>query len=111
MTAAFFLRYIAPVLAVLTVVGIIYGKGRLDANHANEVKDLRDNLAVVQKNLALEKQARAKDTIAAKEAAKVLGTLNKKIEGLNTYVDKLEDANRVCLTSPDTDQLRQLWKD
>lgn len=109
MTAVFFLRYIAPVLAVLAVVGVIYGKGRLDANHANEVRTLETNLEIARTNLAIEKTARNADLILAVEASEREAKLVAKTEGLEAYVDTLEANDRACFSKPDVDQLRKLW--
>ena len=45
----YLLRIGATILAVLTVVGIIYGKGRIDANHAREMKQLEQALSTERK--------------------------------------------------------------
>ncbi|KAA3452723.1 hypothetical protein C7I87_00660 [Mesorhizobium sp. SARCC-RB16n] len=97
-------------LAVLTLIGVIYGKGRLDAKHAAETALLKGNLKVAELNLKNEKDARLGDAILATEAAKRQAALSTKIDELNTYAETLEDANRECLSGADVERLRDLWK-
>jgi hypothetical protein len=110
MTLAFFMKWIAPLLAVLAIVGIIYGKGSLDSKHAAELKTVTDQLAIAQDTIALEKAVRAKDTVIAQANAVFLTDLNTNIDGLNSYAKALPDADRECLSGADTDKLRALWR-
>lgn len=103
-------KWLAGVIAVLAVVGIIYGKGRLDQKHALELSSVRTELATAQIVIAKEKEARLLDNEAAKAANLRLNELNSSISGLHAYVDALEDANSQCLSGADTDRLRTLWK-
>ena len=110
MTMAFFMKWIAPILAVLAVVGIIYGKGRLDSKHAAELTTVKDQLATSEYLRKSEQAARVADAAkAAQDAAKVT-QLNTQIDGLNAYVDALQDADRECLSGADNDKLRELWR-
>jgi hypothetical protein len=97
-------------LAVLALVGVIYGKGRLDAKHAAETALLKGNLKVAELNLKNEKDARQGDAILATEAAKRQAALTHKIDELDAYVDTLQDRDSVCLSGTDTERLRDLWK-
>jgi hypothetical protein len=97
-------------LAVLALVGVIYGKGRLDQKHAAETALLKGNLKVAELNLKNEKDARLSDAILATEAAKRQVALTTKIDELNQYVDTLQDRDSVCLSGTDTERLRDLWK-
>jgi adenylate kinase len=103
-------KWLATLLAVLAVVGIIYGKGRLDSAHKAELAVVQDKLAQVELYRKLETQSRAADTVLAQTQAARLSQLNTDIDGLNAYVDALQDADRECLTGADTDKLRQLWR-
>lgn len=103
-------KWLAGVIAVLSIVGIIYGKGRLDAKHTADLALVRAELSEATKTIKSEKEARAADTEAAKVAYLRLNQLNSSISGLHTYVDALEDANSQCLSAADTDRLRTLWK-
>ncbi len=106
----FFLKWIAPTLALLVVVGAIYGKGRLDSAHKAGVAQVTKELALTKLQLQTEQNARAIDAATAKTDATKVNQLNTKIDGLNAYVDALEDANRQCLSGADSNQLRQLWR-
>jgi hypothetical protein len=97
-------------LAVLALVGVIYGKGRLDSKHAADMAVLQGNLRVVEMNLKNEQEARLSDAILATEAAKRQAALTHKVDELNQYVDTLQDADRECLSGPDVERLRDLWK-
>ncbi|MBY5849785.1 hypothetical protein HFN51_04335 [Rhizobium leguminosarum] len=103
-------KWLATLLAVLAVVGVIYGKGRLDSKHATELSAVKDQLATSELLRETERRARIADAdLAATQAAK-LAILSSNIDGLNAYVDALQDADRECLTGADTDKLRQLWQ-
>ncbi|MBY5581850.1 hypothetical protein [Rhizobium leguminosarum] len=103
-------KWLASLLAVLAVVGIIYGKGRLDSAHKAELASVKSELLEVKALRKLEQDARAADAALAKTQAKRLTHLSSEITGLNAYVDALQDADRECLSGADTDKLRQLWQ-
>jgi hypothetical protein len=103
-------KWLASLLAVLAVVGIIYGKGRLDSAHKAELAEVTSQLAEVTQLRKLEKSAYAADALLAKAQADKLVHLNSELTGLNAYVDALQDADRECLSGADTDKLRQLWQ-
>lgn len=102
--------YLAGLVALLAIVGVIYGKGQLDARHAVELGRLKADLRTAELVLKAEQDARKQDAILATEAAKRQASLNTKIDELNAYVDTLEDADRECLSGPDVERLRDLWK-
>jgi outer membrane murein-binding lipoprotein Lpp len=103
-------KWLATLLAVLAVVGIIYGKGRLDSAHKAELASVTDQLTEAKQLRSLEQAARSADNGLAKAQATRLYQLSSDIDGLNAYVDALQDADRECLTGADTDKLRQLWQ-
>jgi uncharacterized membrane-anchored protein YhcB (DUF1043 family) len=103
-------KWIATCIALLAIVGIIYGKGRLDSQHAAELADVQAQLTAVQTQVLTEKEARISDAKLAKADADRLSKLNSDIDGLNAYVDALQDADRECLSGADTERLRQLWQ-
>ena len=102
--------WLAGFLAILTVVGVIYGKGRLDAAHKAEMETVRQDLAVATETIRVEKEARREDAILATENSKRQAALNLKITGLEDYVETLQDRNRECLSGADADRLRDLWQ-
>ncbi|MEY9719279.1 uncharacterized protein (DUF608 family) [Sinorhizobium fredii] len=103
--------WLAGLLAILAVVGVIYGKGRLDAKHANEVRQLKENVELAQGIIDVERDARKADAILATEAAKRQSSLQLKITGLESYVETLQDRDRECLSGADVERLRDLWTD
>ncbi|RVP50018.1 hypothetical protein [Sinorhizobium medicae] len=101
--------WLAGLLAILAVIGVVYGKGRLDAKHANEVRQLKENVELAQRIIDVERDARKADAILATEAAKRQSSLKLKITGLESYVETLQDRDSQCLSGPDVDRLRDLW--
>ncbi|MER9628892.1 hypothetical protein [Mesorhizobium sp. M0296] len=97
-------------LAVLALVGVIYGKGRLDAKHAIEISQLNETIELTNAALDKERTARQSDAIIAAENAKRQAALQTKIGELNQYVETLEDADRECLSGADVERLRDLWR-
>lgn len=102
-------RWLAAALVLLTVVGVIYGKGRLDASHKASLADLTFQLKVASHVAARERDARAVDLINYSAAEARLSVLDHEISELTTYANQLEDADRECLSGADTDRLRLLW--
>lgn len=90
-------------------MGVIYGKGRLDASHAAELAQVTQSLDAAKAAIENEKAARQSDAILAAENAKRASALNTKIDELETYVDTLQDRDRECLSRDDTERLRDLW--
>ncbi len=102
--------YLAALVFVLLVLGGLYAKGRLDADHAGEVKKWRDDYVELRLDYDREQTARADDALKARQAAERLTALNTQVANLQEYADGLEDANAQCLSGPDVDRLRDLWK-
>jgi len=103
-------KWIATCIALLAIVGIIYGKGRLDSKHASELAIVQAQLVQAETLRLAEQSARAADAKAAIQDNLFLTDLNTKIDGLNSYAEALPDADRECLDGPDTERLRQLWR-
>ncbi|MDX0455494.1 hypothetical protein GOC72_18740 [Sinorhizobium medicae] len=103
--------WLAGLAVILAVIGVIYGKGRLDASHAASVRQLTENIELAQRIIDTERNARNADAVLATEAAKRQAALNLKITGLESYVDTLQDRDRECLAGADVDELRNLWTD
>lgn len=102
-------KWIAAILAVLAVVGLIYAKGQLDAKHEADLSAVRQELSSAKAQIEKERVARVADARLAKEAAQKAAELRAKISNLQEYADALEDANAQCLSSADTKRLRDLW--
>ncbi|MER9646792.1 hypothetical protein [Mesorhizobium sp. M0199] len=102
--------WLAGLVAILAIVGVIYGKGRIDANHAVEIKQLTETIELQRKAIENEQAARQSDAIFASENAKRQAALQTKIGELNQYVETLEDADRECLSGADVERLRDLWR-
>ena len=106
----FVLKWVAPILIVLAVVGGIYAKGRIDARHAAEVASIKRDLATAENVIQLEREARTADAALAHAQAQRINTLTAKSDAIQEYADALEDARRECLSGADSDRLRDLWK-
>ncbi|RWP18864.1 MAG: hypothetical protein EOR00_09510 [Mesorhizobium sp.] len=102
--------WLAGLVALLAIVGVIYGKGRIDANHAIETAQLTETIELQRKAIEKEQAARKSDAIVASENAKRQAALQTKIGELNQYVETLEDADRECLSGADVERLRDLWR-
>lgn len=103
-------KWLAWLLAILAVVGVIYGKGRLDSHYSNKIDKLQSELATAKEAIETERNARAVDAINAAASRQRLDALESKSKDLEAYVDQLEDANAVCLSGADTERLRGLWE-
>ncbi|MER8421853.1 hypothetical protein [Mesorhizobium sp. M1329] len=102
--------WLAGLVAILAIIGVIYGKGRLDAKHAVETKQLTETIELQRKAIENEQAARQSDAIVASENVKRQAALQTKIGELNQYVETLEDADRECLSGADVERLRDLWR-
>lgn len=96
----------AAVVAGLAGVGLIYAKGRLDAAHAAQLRDLQEDIKRADQRAEAERLARLADNQQAALDAAQQEALEAQIVELQ---DGLEDATRECLTGADTDRLRKLW--
>lgn len=102
-------KWIAAILAVLAVVGLIYAKGHSEAKAKAELQATQLELSHLYYNIAKEREARVADARLAQEAEARATELRAKISNLQEYADALEDANAQCLSSADTKRLRDLW--
>lgn len=106
----FVIKWLAPVLIVLALVGGIYAKGRIDSKHAAEIALMKADLATAELVIASDKAKRVADANLAKEQAEQIGELKSKAQSIQEYADALEDAGRECLSGADVGQLHHLWK-
>ncbi|MBD9511917.1 hypothetical protein IB265_34780 [Ensifer sp. ENS10] len=106
----FILKWVVPVLLLLTVMGGAYAKARIDAKHAAEVAQIRRDLAVAELVIASEKAAREADAVLAGAQALKMRELSAKSDAIQEYADALEDARRECLSGADSERLRDLWR-
>lgn len=98
-------------VALLALVGFgsgLYMKGRSDAFHKVEVAQLRVDKAALEARIELTNKLVKAD---AEQSAKDQAALEHYEGFTNELLNKLEDAERVCLSGADTDSLRSLWKD
>ncbi|MDX0270903.1 hypothetical protein GOC13_24455 [Sinorhizobium meliloti] len=107
---AFILKWVAPILIVLAVVGGFYAKGQIDARHAAELASIKRDLATATNVLKLEREARTADAALAQAQAQRINTLSAQSDAIQEYADALEDARRECLSGADNERLRDLWK-
>lgn len=102
--------WLAGIVAVLAVIGVIYGKGQLDQRHASEVVRLKTDLRTAEMVIEAERNARRLDAARVVEQARHRVELQSRLSELNDYVETLEDRNRQCLSGADVERLRHLWK-
>lgn len=102
-------KWLIAVVMVLLVLGGIYAKGRLDTKHKLELASVQSQLRLAQTIIEKEREARVADARLAQEAAQKAADLKLKVTNLQEYVDALADAGRECLSSADTERLRDIW--
>jgi len=96
------------VMALLSLGTGLYVKGRMDASHKIEVAQLRADKAALEARIELTNKLVKANAVQAAKDQEALDQL----EGTaNELLNKLEDAERLCLTGTDTDGVRSLWKD
>lgn len=103
-------RLLAGGAIILAVVGVIYGKGRLDQAHKADMAALRAELTAEREIRERHQIASAKYAEAYTRSQARLTEFNKLNMELESYVETLESADRVCLDPADTGQLRKLWQ-
>ncbi|UWF59805.1 hypothetical protein [Brucella sp. 2716] len=102
-------KWIASILAVIAVVGLIYAKGHSEAEAKAELRATQLELSQLYYDIAKEREARVADARLAEEAAQKAADLKSKVTSLQEYADALKDANAQCLSSSDTQRVRDLW--
>ncbi len=95
------------ILALMSVGTGLYVKGRLDASHKIEVAQLRADKLALEERIKLTNQLVKADAV---QAVKDQDALESYQGQANELLNKLEDAERVCLTGNDTDSVRSLWR-
>jgi hypothetical protein len=106
----FVIKWLAPILIVLALVGGGYLKGKADADRSAEISQLTDAFLDMKTKRDIEMAARVADANLAKEQGKKLRELKAQAQSIQEYADALEDAGRECLSGADNDRLRDLWK-
>lgn len=104
---------LALLLAALVGIGVIYGKGRLDASHAAELKTANDKvtaanaaLAQTQKDLEAAERAAQMDQRQALQDAKDKDQRNANVTSQGSL---LADPSRVCFDAGDGERVRSLF--
>ena len=88
---------------LMVLTGGLYMKGRLDAVHARELKDLRSQHAAIQRTMK-------RDLELALDHANQLQQYEEQVVILDDYIATLPDRDAECLSATDTSRLQQLWK-
>ncbi|PQZ43364.1 hypothetical protein CQ059_05380 [Brucella pseudogrignonensis] len=102
-------KWLIGLVAVLALFGFIYAKGHSEAKARAELQATRQELSELYYKISKEREARVADARLAEEAAVRADALRTKITNLQEYVDALADAGRECLSSADTERLRDIW--
>jgi len=98
----------AAIVAVISAIGAVYWKGRVDARHAIELQSLERQVEILEHNNKVLNDAALADKERAKQDALVLETYEGAVDAL---MADLEEAGRICLSARDTDGLRGLWSE
>lgn len=104
---------IGLLVAGLVAIGVVYGKGRLDASHAAELKAANDKVAAanaeletVRADLEAAERAAEQDRLQALQDAKDKDQRN---AFAASQAPLLADANRLCFDALDADRVRSLY--
>lgn len=107
-------KLVALILTLLALFGsgvLIYQKGKAQARLEHQVETLTKRRDFWKEWAETSAEALAKHTERAQEDASKIASLTDRITDLNEYVETLEDRDRVCLSDPDVERLRDLWND
>lgn len=97
---------LALLLAALVGIGVIYGKGRLDASHAAELAGLQARItAVTNAKQALE-EVQKQDQLQAMQDAEDKDRLNALID---SQAQLLANPNAGCFDADDTQRVREVF--
>lgn len=92
---------IAAVVAATAFIATVYVKGQQSVKHANEVRQLREQNAALERLYSVTRQQ-------AQQMAQEAENDEKRISELNDYIQGLESRNDACLSLDDVERLQNL---
>lgn len=92
----------ALVAAAIGAATFLYTKGRLDANHANELRQAEEQLSIAKARIAAQDKAMREDAVQAEKDAVLISSYEEQVSDL---LDQVENPTRECLTDADTKRL------
>jgi uncharacterized protein HemX len=92
----------AVVAAVIGAAVFLYTKGRLDANHANEMRQVQAELNLAKAVLEAQRKIAADDKAQAEKDAATIAQYEVQVESL---LDQVDHPDAECLTDADTKRL------
>lgn len=92
---------IGAVVAATAFIATVYVKGQQSVRHANEVRNLREQNAALERLYSATRKEAVKMAQEAEED-------DKRISELNEYIQGLETRNDLCFSVDDVDRLQDL---
>lgn len=97
-------KYVLMAILIGVVVAGLYGKGRLDAQHAQQLAAARAEIAAMQRDRDIAQKAEA---IATEKAAELTADAIERDKEIAAYAEELKKRPDRCdLTPADIDRLR-----
>lgn len=100
--------YVVAILATLTFVGVAYMKGKSAAEETARVEQLEAENKSLRTIIEDQRNAIQADNKVAEENEKRIVELEAKTKEL---LSSVENADALCLDGPDTERLRDVWKE
>lgn len=100
----------AAFLALIGTGTALYQKGKAAARQVALIARLQEENDFLLDQARRFAKSLEDHAARAREDAEHIAELNDRITSLDEYVETLEDRDRVCLSGPDVDRLRDLWK-
>lgn len=97
---------LALLLAGLVSIGVVYGKGRLDASHAAEMKTVTDQLDTLTAQTKQLEDIQRKDQLQAMQDAEDKERLNALVDSQGAL---LADPHSGCFDANDTERVRHVF--
>lgn len=97
---------LALLLAGLVGIGVVYGKGRLDASHAAVVENLQQQVDVMEAQTKQLEDIQRKDQLQAMQDAEDKERLNALVDSQGAL---LADPHSGCFDANDTERVRHVF--
>lgn len=97
----------------MTLIGsglTLYQKGKVQARLEGQVERLTRLNEFYREQAVRFSNALEEHGKRTKADAEKISNLNDRITSLDEYVETLEDRDSVCLSGPDVERMRDLWK-
>jgi type II secretory pathway pseudopilin PulG len=100
--------YVALILGTIAVLGIVYTKGKNEAEKKAIVERLSAENAALRQVIQTQREAIEQDNEIALQNAETIIALEDKTKEL---ISRVQNPSNVCLDADDTERLRDIWKE